>query len=181
MSSTARPELASARFISRIRAALPTTGWNGKRGERARRSPTPLYPAAAAASRYSSGGTSGSVVGESAIRLTFTGTGSYTLSRVAAVVYPLAPGRCAWARAQVVRAAGRRGAGAPPTEARLQSEEACMFFELRQYHIRPGQRDKWVRCMEEEIIPFQVKMGMVILGSFVGEEDESVYVWIRSE
>ena len=54
-----------------------------------------------------------------------------------------------------------------------------MFFELRQYHIRPGQRDKWVKCMEEEIIPFQVKMGMVILGSFVGEEDESVYVWIR--
>ena len=33
--------------------------------------------------------------------------------------------------------------------------------------------------MEEEIIPFQVKMGMVILGSFVGEEDESVYVWLR--
>src|SRR5207249_7631502 len=54
-----------------------------------------------------------------------------------------------------------------------------MFFELRQYHIHPGQRDKWVKCMEEEIIPFQVKMGMVILGSFVGEEDESVYVWIR--
>jgi hypothetical protein len=54
-----------------------------------------------------------------------------------------------------------------------------MIFELRQYHIRPGQREKWVRCMEEEIIPFQVKMGMVILGSFVGEEDESVYVWIR--
>jgi hypothetical protein len=54
-----------------------------------------------------------------------------------------------------------------------------MFFELRQYHVRPGQRDNWVKCMEEEIIPFQVKMGMVILGSFVGEEDESVYVWIR--
>ncbi len=58
-------------------------------------------------------------------------------------------------------------------------KEAVMFFELRQYHIRPGQRDNWVKCMEEEIIPFQVKMGMVILGSFVGEEDESVYVWIR--
>ena len=54
-----------------------------------------------------------------------------------------------------------------------------MFFELRQYHIRPGQKEKWVECMEEEIIPFQVKMGMVILGSFVGEEDESIYVWIR--
>jgi NIPSNAP protein len=61
----------------------------------------------------------------------------------------------------------------------ISSEEGRMIFELRQYHIRPGQREKWVKCMEEEIIPFQVKMGMVILGSFVGEEDESVYVWIR--
>ena len=54
-----------------------------------------------------------------------------------------------------------------------------MFFELRQYHVHPGQQASWVRCMEEEIIPFQVKMGMVILGSFVGEEDQSVYVWLR--
>jgi hypothetical protein len=54
-----------------------------------------------------------------------------------------------------------------------------MFYELRQYHVRPGQQAAWVKCMEEEIIPFQVKMGMVVLGSFVGEEDDSVYVWIR--
>jgi hypothetical protein len=54
-----------------------------------------------------------------------------------------------------------------------------MFFELRQYHVRPGQQTNWVKCMEEEIIPFQTKMGMVIIGSFVGEADESVYVWIR--
>ena len=54
-----------------------------------------------------------------------------------------------------------------------------MLFELRQYYVRPGQQAAWVRCMEEEIIPFQVKMGMVILGSFVGETDDSVYVWMR--
>jgi hypothetical protein len=54
-----------------------------------------------------------------------------------------------------------------------------MLFELRQYHVRPGYRDAWVRLMEDEIIPFQVAQGMVILGSFVGDEDESVYVWIR--
>ncbi|HYE94465.1 MAG TPA: NIPSNAP family protein [Terriglobales bacterium] len=54
-----------------------------------------------------------------------------------------------------------------------------MFFELRQYHIHPGKQKEWVKCMEEEIIPFQVKMGMVILGSWTGEEDESVYVWLR--
>ncbi len=53
------------------------------------------------------------------------------------------------------------------------------FFELRQYRMRPGQREAWVKCMEEEIIPFQVSKGMVICGSFVGEEDADLYVWIR--
>ncbi|RIK47086.1 MAG: NIPSNAP family containing protein [Chloroflexi bacterium] len=54
-----------------------------------------------------------------------------------------------------------------------------MFFELRQYHIRPGKQAEWVKCMEEEIIPLQTKAGMVIIGSWVGEEDDSVYVWMR--
>jgi NIPSNAP len=53
------------------------------------------------------------------------------------------------------------------------------FYELRQYHVRPGKLAEWVRIMEEEIIPFQVSKGMVICGSFRGETDESVYVWIR--
>ena len=53
------------------------------------------------------------------------------------------------------------------------------FFELRQYRMRPGQREAWVKMMEEEIIPFQVSKGMVICGSFVGEEDHDLYVWIR--
>ena len=53
------------------------------------------------------------------------------------------------------------------------------FYELRQYHVRPGKMDEWVKIMEEEIIPFQVSKGMVISGSFRGETDESVYVWIR--
>jgi hypothetical protein len=35
-------------------------------------------------------------------------------------------------------------------------KEALVIVELRQYHLRPGQRDNWVKCMEEEIIPFQV-------------------------
>jgi hypothetical protein len=53
------------------------------------------------------------------------------------------------------------------------------FYELRQYKVLPGKLDEWVRIMEEEIIPFQVSKGMVICGSFRGETDESVYVWIR--
>lgn len=54
-----------------------------------------------------------------------------------------------------------------------------MLFELRQYRTHPGQRDKWVQYMEEKIIPFQVSKGMVIVGSFVNEEDPDSYVWIR--
>jgi hypothetical protein len=54
-----------------------------------------------------------------------------------------------------------------------------MLFELREYRTWPGQRENWVRFMEEVIIPFQVSKGMVIAGSFVGEEDEDLYVWIR--
>ena len=33
--------------------------------------------------------------------------------------------------------------------------------------------------MEEVIIPFQVLKGMVIVGSFLGEQDENLYSWIR--
>ena len=53
------------------------------------------------------------------------------------------------------------------------------FYELRQYRTHPGQRDNWVKFMEEVIIPFQVSQGMVISGSFVGEEEDDLYVWIR--
>ena len=54
-----------------------------------------------------------------------------------------------------------------------------MFFELREYRMRPGEEANWVRYMEEVIIPFQISKGMVILGSFVGEEEEDLYVWVR--
>ena len=54
-----------------------------------------------------------------------------------------------------------------------------MFFELREYRTLPGQRENWVAFMEEEIIPFQVSKGMVILGSFTGEEEDDLYIWIR--
>ncbi len=54
-----------------------------------------------------------------------------------------------------------------------------MFFELRQYRILPGQRAAWVKFMEEVIIPFQVSKGMVVVGSFVGQEEDDLYVWIR--
>lgn len=54
-----------------------------------------------------------------------------------------------------------------------------MFFELREYRTLPGKRQDWVDYMEQIIIPFQVGKGMVILGSFVGQEEDDLYIWIR--
>jgi hypothetical protein len=53
------------------------------------------------------------------------------------------------------------------------------FYELRQYKVLPGRMDGWIKIMEQEIIPFQVSLGMVITGSYRGEADDSVYVWLR--
>ncbi|WP_028322122.1 NIPSNAP family protein [Desulfatiglans anilini] len=54
-----------------------------------------------------------------------------------------------------------------------------MFFELRQYRIKDGKRERWVRLMEEKIIPFQVSKGMVFVGSFVALDEPDLYIWIR--
>jgi hypothetical protein len=54
-----------------------------------------------------------------------------------------------------------------------------MFFELRQYRTLPGKREEWVRLMEERIIPGQTAKGAVVVGSFVGVEEDDLYVWIR--
>lgn len=53
------------------------------------------------------------------------------------------------------------------------------FYELRQYEIRPGKMEAWLKLMEEEIIPFQVSKGMVIAASFRGETDDEIYIWMR--
>jgi hypothetical protein len=54
-----------------------------------------------------------------------------------------------------------------------------MIFEMRQYRIKNGKRDQWVKLMEEQIIPFQTSKGVVVVGSFVALEEDDLYVWIR--
>ena len=54
-----------------------------------------------------------------------------------------------------------------------------MFFELRHYRIKDGKRERWVKLMEEKIIPFQVSKGMVFVGSFVSLDEPDLYIWIR--
>jgi hypothetical protein len=54
-----------------------------------------------------------------------------------------------------------------------------MLLEIRRYTCHPGQRDAWVKYFEEKIAPFQTSKGMNILGSFIDEEDENGFVWLR--
>ncbi|MBV7330457.1 NIPSNAP family protein [Chloroflexi bacterium TSY] len=54
-----------------------------------------------------------------------------------------------------------------------------MFFELRQYRVRPGKMDEWVQYMEEVIMPFQIARGMNVVGSFTSPEEDDLYIWIR--
>ena len=53
-----------------------------------------------------------------------------------------------------------------------------MFYELRRYKVFDGKMDEWVEFMESEIIPFQIGKGMVITGSFRGEDDVT-FIWMR--
>ena len=52
------------------------------------------------------------------------------------------------------------------------------FYELRRYEIRPGKMAEWLEMMENEIMPMQIALGMVIAGSFQ-VEGEDIYMWIR--
>ena len=54
-----------------------------------------------------------------------------------------------------------------------------MLFELRQYRIKKGKMKQWVRLAEEVVIPFQISQGMVVVGSFGGQEEKDLFVWIR--
>lgn len=53
-----------------------------------------------------------------------------------------------------------------------------MFFELRVYPLQPGKGDEFAKYMDEEIIPYQLSKGMVVLGSFLNDAKDT-YVWIR--
>ena len=54
-----------------------------------------------------------------------------------------------------------------------------MFFEFRQYRIKDGKRERWVKLMEEDVIPFQISKGMVIVGSWIDEKEDDHYIWMR--
>ncbi|VVM08327.1 hypothetical protein MAMC_02058 [Methylacidimicrobium cyclopophantes] len=55
-----------------------------------------------------------------------------------------------------------------------------MIYELREYRIKPGCLQEFVRFMDEELLPFQASKGVTVVGSFTVPQDPSRYVWIRA-
>jgi hypothetical protein len=51
--------------------------------------------------------------------------------------------------------------------------------ELRQYTLRPGQRDVLIDLFDRELVESQEEAGMAIVGQFRDLEDADRFVWIR--
>ncbi len=51
--------------------------------------------------------------------------------------------------------------------------------ELRQYTLRPGQRDALIDLFDQELVESQEAVGMAIVGQFRDLDDPDQFVWIR--
>ncbi len=72
---------------------------------------------------------------------------------------------------------------AEPSASPPQSQSApparCEVVELRQYTLRPGQRDVLVELFERELIEPQERLGLHVLGHFRDLDDPDRFVWLR--
>lgn len=65
------------------------------------------------------------------------------------------------------------------TEASSSSATCCPILELRQYTLRPGQRDVLIELFDREFIETQEAEGMKILGQFRDLDNPDRFVWLR--
>lgn len=54
-----------------------------------------------------------------------------------------------------------------------------MLYELREYKVKKGKMKQWLKLMDDEIMPFQVSLGMVIAAAFTAPGKKDLYVWLR--
>lgn len=52
--------------------------------------------------------------------------------------------------------------------------------ELRQYTLRPGQRDVMIDLFDRELVETQEEVGIHVVGQFRDEDDPDRFVWIRA-
>jgi hypothetical protein len=62
---------------------------------------------------------------------------------------------------------------------RFPDEGCCRIIELRQYILKPGQRDVLISLFDREFVETQEADGMRIVGQFRDEDDPDRFVWIR--
>jgi NIPSNAP len=60
-----------------------------------------------------------------------------------------------------------------------QHREPWSVFELRQYTLRPGQRDVFVELFDREFIETQEAVGMSVVGQFRDLDHADRFVWVR--
>lgn len=58
-------------------------------------------------------------------------------------------------------------------------KENVVIYELRQYRVKKGKMNQWLKLMDEEIAPFQMSQGMVIPARFTATKEKDLYVWLR--
>ena len=71
------------------------------------------------------------------------------------------------------------GDGAACYRRRIGEDEDMNIIELRQYTLRPGQRDTLIELFEREFIESQDTCGMTVLGQFRDLDDPDRFVWLR--
>jgi len=59
------------------------------------------------------------------------------------------------------------------------TEHRCPVIELRQYTLRPGQRDTLITLFDREFVETQETVGMQVLGQFRDLDDADRLVWLR--
>ena len=57
--------------------------------------------------------------------------------------------------------------------------DAHPVFELRQYKIVKGERDRFMRLFDEAFVDSQEAVGMRLYGQFADLDDPGRFVWIR--
>jgi hypothetical protein len=60
-----------------------------------------------------------------------------------------------------------------------EDDSVAAFFELRDYRIKDGKRNRWAKWMEEKAIPFQTERGMTVVGTWIDRDQPDRYVWMR--
>ena len=66
-----------------------------------------------------------------------------------------------------------------PISATVAHADCCPVVELRQYTLKPGQRDTLVDLFEHNFIESQEAAGMTLVGQFRDRRREDRFVWLR--